>query len=192
MEKEYLLIANDLKNRLEINKTDRANQMKELFQKTTGKLDQLIKLDVSYGGWMRNETLLLNDEIRRAFDALERSVIPDVKCLDSMLKELQSDMLICFKQAQEAVASCRRYRVPSQFADCVKEKLNEAMKMLDEIDGKALLKLKEIAAFREGIVKTHERIARETVKVNRQKAMELSEYLEKCIVKLNKSNNTKR
>ncbi|EZA57223.1 hypothetical protein X777_01829, partial [Ooceraea biroi] len=181
-------ITNNLKSHLENSKAARAAQLEKLSQRTTRKLDELTSLDVSYGCWMRNETMLLNDEIRRSFDALERAVVPNVGQIMSMLKDLQSEVSKCAECADKNVTSCREHVVPTEFAKCVDERLDEATLMLNRVSKEARLKLAEIVKFRETVIKAHEMTAEEVMELNHRKSAELSKYLERCIVKLKKAN----
>lgn len=181
------MITNDMKNRLHSSKAARATQLENFFKKTTGKLDELIKLDVSYGNWMRKETLLLNDEIKRSFDALERAIDPNVKRIASMLKELQDDVLIYGESAERNLVTCRKHDVPLDLAKCTKERSGKAIRMLDLMNEKARRKLEEIAKFRETVLKAHEITAKEAIEINHKKMADLLSYLEKCIVQLKKS-----
>ncbi|XP_026827035.1 uncharacterized protein LOC113562293 [Ooceraea biroi] len=137
---------------------------------------------------MRNETMLLNDEIRRSFDALERAVVPNVGQIMSMLKDLQSEVSKCAECADKNVTSCREHVVPTEFAKCVDERLDEATLMLNRVSKEARLKLAEIVKFRETVIKAHEMTAEEVMELNHRKSAELSKYLERCIVKLKKAN----
>lgn len=185
-------IVCNMENYVEKSKAAHASQLEELFEKTTQKLDKLISLDITYGYWMRKETLLLNDEMRRSFDALERALVLNAKHLATMLKSLQSDVSSCVVRAEESIIACREHDAPSKLAECVKKRLNEAMKMIDRMNEEARFKLKEIARFREVVVRAHEKTAQEVVEVNHKKAVELSKYLGKCITKLKKSSKWRK
>lgn len=187
VEDESRSIANNVENGLKSSKAAHAIQMEKLFRATSGKLDELIRLDVSYGNWLRKETLLLNDEIRRSFDALERTIAPNAKRITYMLKNLRSDVSTCVERAQRNLVACRRHNVPSNLADCVKKQLDEATKMLDQMNEEVRHKLEEITKFRETVMKAHEMTTQEVIEVNRKKAAELVKYLERCIVQLKRS-----
>lgn len=187
MEEESQLITNDLKGRLDDSKAARTIQLQNLFKKTTGKLDELIKLDVSYGSWMRKETLLLNDEMKRSFDALERAIDPNIKRITFMLKELQNDVSIYGESAKRNLVTCRNHDIPFDLAKCTKEQSDKAIRMLDRINEEARRKLEEIIKFRETVLKAHEMTAQEAIEINHKKTADLLSYLEKCIVQLKKS-----
>lgn len=187
VENESQLIANDLKSRLDSTKAARATQLENLFKKTTGKLDELIKLDVSYGNWMRKETLILNDEMRRSFDALERAVDPNVKRIASMLKRLQGDVSTSVESAERKILACRKHDVLSDFMKCTKEQSDKATKMLDRMNEEAHHKFEEIVKFCETILRAHDMTVQETIEINRKKTADFLRYLEKCIVQLKKS-----
>ncbi|XP_067206197.1 uncharacterized protein [Linepithema humile] len=187
VEDESRLITSEVNSWLENNKVACATQLKELFNKTTAKLDELIKLDMSYSTWMRKETLLLNDEIRRSFDALDRAIASNAKRIESMLQNLRNDVTTHSACVKKGLIVCRKHDAPCEFAECVKAQSEEAIKMLDRVNENARVKLEEIAKFRESVVKTHEMTAQETIEVNHKKATELSNYLDKCIVQLKRS-----
>ncbi|XP_071565657.1 uncharacterized protein [Temnothorax nylanderi] len=187
VEHESQLIANDVKSRLDSSKAARATQLEDLLKKTTRKLDELIKLDVSYGSWMRKETLMLNDEIRRSFDALERAIEPNVKRIAFMLNRLRSDVSTSVESAERNLVACRKYDVLLDFAKCTKEQSDEATRILDRMNEEARRKFEEIGKFRETVLRAHEIMAREAIEINRKKTADFSRYLEKCIVQLRKS-----
>lgn len=187
VENESQLIANNVKNRLDSTKAARATQLENLLKKTTGKLDELIKLDVSYGNWMRKETLILNDEIRRSFDALERAIDPNVKRIASMLKRLRSDVSTSVESAERKIIACRKHDVLFDFMKCTKEQSDKATRMLDRMNEEAHRKFEEIAKFCETILRAHEMTVQETMEINRKKTADFLRYLEKCIVQLKKS-----
>ncbi|XP_072767430.1 uncharacterized protein [Anoplolepis gracilipes] len=188
VEDESRSIASNMESSLKNSKVAREIQIEKLFRTTLGKLDELIKLDVSYGSWMRKETLLLNDEIRRSFDALERAIAPNAKRIMHMLKDLQSNVSICVERAQKNLVTCRKHNVPSNLTECVKKQSDEATKRLDQMNEEVRHKLKEITNFRETVMKAHEMTAQEVTEVNRKKAVELVKYLERCIGQLKRSN----
>ncbi|KYQ54120.1 hypothetical protein ALC60_06992 [Trachymyrmex zeteki] len=193
VENESQLITNDVKSRLDSNRAARTTQLENFFKKTTGKLDELMKLDVSYGNWMRQKTLLLNDEIKRSFDAVERVIGPNEKRIASMLKKLRSDVSICIESAERNLAVCRKHYLPFDLTKCTKEQLDEATKMLDRMKEEARRKFEEIAKFRETVLRAHEMTTQETIEINHKKTMDLLKYLKKCIklkkcVKLKNSN----
>lgn len=188
VENETRLITSEVHSWLENNKAACATIIKELYEKTTEKLSELIELDVSYGAWMRKETLLLNDEIRRSFDALDRAIASNAKRIESMLQNLRNDMttynITCVKKG---LIRCRKYNVPSKFAECVEEQSKKAIKKLDCMNESARVELAEIAKFCKLIMKTHKITTQEVIEVNRKKAIELSNYLDRCIARLKKS-----
>ncbi|XP_018351790.1 PREDICTED: uncharacterized protein LOC108754167 isoform X2 [Trachymyrmex septentrionalis] len=188
VDNESQLITNDIKNRLDSNRAARATQLENLFKKTTEKLDELMKLDVSYGSWMRQMMLLLNDEIKRSFDALERVIGSNEKRIASMLKKLQSDVSICIESAERNLAVCRKHYLPFDLTKCTKEQSDKATKMLDRMKEEARRKFEEIAKFRETVLRAHEITTQEAIEINHKKTMDLLKYLEKCIVKLKSSN----
>lgn len=187
MEDESRSITSEVNSWLESNKVACATQLQELFKKTTEKLDELIVLDVSYSTWMRRKTLLLNDEIRRAFAALDRAVASNAKHIGSMLQDLRNDVTTHSTRVRKKLTVCRKYDAPCRFAECVKEQSEEATKMFDSMSENARVKLEEIAKFRESVVKTHKMTVQEVTEVNRKKAIELSNYLDQCIAQLKKS-----
>lgn len=187
MDNESRSIASDVKSSLESSKVARAIQMEKFFKATSGKLDELTRLDVSYGSWMRKEALLLNDEIRRSFDALERAIAPNTKRIMYMLENLRNDVSRCIECAQRNLVACRKHNVPSNLTECANEKLDEATKKLDQMNEEVRRKLEEITKFRDTAMKAHEMTAQEVIEVNRKKAAELVKYLERCIVQAKKS-----
>lgn len=190
VESESGSIATDLKNRSRSSKIDNAARLRELFEKTTSKLDKLMSMDVSYGCWMRRETLLLNDEMRRSFDALERAFALNAEHIGLMLKNLRCDVSSRVERAERSIVACRKHDAPSVFAECVKEQLEEATKLLDRTNEEARLKLGEIAKFREAAVTANEKTTTEVIETNRKRATEMSDYLDRCIVQLKKSNKS--
>lgn len=192
MDDESQLISNDVKSRLDSSKAVRATQLENFFEKTTKKLDEIIKLDVSYGCWMRKETLLLNDEIRRSFDALERAIDLNEKRIAIMLKKLRSDVLTCVENAERRLVVCRKHGLPSDLTKCTKTQFDEATRTLDWMNEEARRKFKEIAKFRETILRAHETTARETMQINCKKTANFLKYLEKCIVQLKKSKKSQK
>lgn len=188
MENESRSIASDVESSLKSSKAARAIQMETFFKATSGKLDELTRLDVSYGSWMRKETLLLNDEIRRSFDALERAIAPNAKRIMYMLKNLRNDVSLCNECAQRNLVACRKHNVPSNLTECAKKQLDEATKKLDQMNEEVYHKLEEIMKFRDTVMKAHEMTAQEVIEVNRKKAAELVKYLDRCIVQLKRSN----
>lgn len=191
VEDESQLITSDMKGRLDSSKAARAIQLERLVKKTTGKLDELMKLDVSYGSWMRRETLMLNDETRRSFEAVERAINLNVKKIASMLKKLQNDVSTSVKNAERNLVACRKYNL-FDFARCTKEQSDEATRILDRTNEEARRKLEEIVKFRETVLRTHEITTQETIEVNRKKMANFLKYLEKCIVQLRKSNKRQK
>lgn len=187
MEDESQLIANNMKNRLDSTKAARAIQLENLFKKTTGKLDELIKLDVSYGNWMRKETLILNDEIRRSFDALERAIDTNAKGIASMLKRLRNDVLVSVESAERKIIACYKHDVLFDFTKCTKEQSDKATRMLDRMNEETRRKFEEIVKFCEIVLRAHEMTVQETMEINRKKTDNLLRYLEKCIVQMRKS-----
>ncbi|KYM97179.1 PREDICTED: uncharacterized protein LOC108778686 [Cyphomyrmex costatus] len=187
VENESQLISDDIKSRLNSNRAARTTQSESLFKKTTEKLDELMKLDVSYGSWMRQKTLLLNDEIKRSFDAVERAIGPNEKRIASMLKKLRSDVSICIESAERNLAMCRKHYLPLDLTKCTKEQSDEATKMFDRMKEEARRKFKEIAEFRETILRAHEMTTQEAIEINNKKTTDLLRYLEKCIVQLKNS-----
>lgn len=183
---ESQLIANNVKAHFDSSKAACAAQLEDLLEKTTGKLDELTKLDVSYGNWMRKETLIFNDEIRRSFDALDRAIDPNVKHITSKLKKLRKDVSASVKGADRMLVTCREHHALSAFAKCTKEQSDEAMKMLDRMDENLRRKFEEIAKFCETVLKAHEMTVKETVAINREKTAVLLQCMEKCIVHLRK------
>lgn len=192
MDDESQLIANDVKSRLDSNKVARVTQLENLLIKTTGKLDEIIKLDVSYGSWMRNETLLLNDEIRRSFDALERAIDLNEKRIAFMLKKLRSDVSTCIEGAERKLVACRKHDLPFDLAKCTKEQSDEAARMLDWMNEEARRKLKEIAKFRETVLRAHRTTMQEAIEMNCKKTADFLKYLEKCIVQLRKTSKSQK
>lgn len=190
VEDESQSIANNVKGRLDSSKAARATQLENLLKKTTGKLDDLIKLDVSYGSWMRNKTLTLNEEIRRSFEALERAIDPNIKHITSMLKKLRSDVSTSVKSAEKNLTACRKHNGPLDFAKCTKEQSDAATRMLDRMNEEARRKFKEIAKFCETVLRGHEMTTQEAIEINRKKTTDLLKYLEKCIVQLKKQKKT--
>lgn len=187
VESESQSIAKDVKTRLENSEIARADQLRELYKRTSEKLDEILKLDVSYGFWMRKETLLLNDEIGRSFDALERAIAPNVKRITFMLRTLKNDVLARARQTEETLATCRKHKVPSELTKCVKEQLSRATRTIDRMNEETRLKLEHIGKYRDAFMKAHETTMRETLELNRKKVAELLKYMEKCIVRLQKS-----
>lgn len=187
VEDESRSIANDVESGLKSSKAARVIQMEKLSKATSGKLDELIRLDVSYGSWMRKETLLLNDEIMRSFDALERAIASNTKRITYMLKNLRSDVFMYIEHAQKNLVECRRHNVPSNLAECAKKQLDEATKMLDQMNEEVRRKLEEITKFRDTIMKAHEMTTQEVIEVNRKKVADMIKYLERCIVQLKRS-----
>lgn len=178
------LIASNLNDQLENNKIVRTAQLEELFQRTTRKLEELTCLDVSCGCWMRNETMLLNDEIRRSFDTLERSIVSNTKEVTSMLDDLHRAVLTSAARADKSVVLCREHLVPVELTNCVNERLDIAMLMLNRMSKEARLKLTGIEKFCETVVTAYEMTAREVMESNYRKSAELSKYLDRCIAKL--------
>lgn len=187
MEDESQSIANNVETSLKSSNAAHVIQMEKLFRATSGKLDELIRLDVSYGSWMRKETLLLNDEIKRSFDALERAIAANKKNIIYMLQNLQRDVTRCVESAQRNLIACRRHNVPSNLTECAKKQLDEATKMLDQMNEEVRLKLKEITKLRETVMKAHEMTAQEVIEINHKKVAELVKYLERCILQLKRS-----
>lgn len=187
VEDESQSIANNVETSLKSSNAAHAIQMEKLFRSTSGKLDELIRLDVSYGSWMRKETLLLNDEIKRSFDALERAIAANTKNIIYMLKNLQRDVTRCVECAQKNLIACRRHNVPSNLAECAKKQLDEGTKMLDQMNDEVRLKLKEITKLRETVMKAHEMTAQEVIEINHEKVAELVKYLGRCILQLKRS-----
>lgn len=187
MEDESQLIASDVKNRLNSGKAARVIQQENLLRKTTRKLDELIKLDASYGSWMRKETLLLNDEIRRSFEALERASDLNVRHIVSMLKKLRNEVSTTVASAERNFVACRKYNVLFDFAKCTKKQSDEVTRMLDRMNEEARCKFEEIARFREMVLRAHEITAREVMEISYKKTADFLKYLEKCIVQLRKS-----
>ncbi|XP_020299953.1 uncharacterized protein LOC109863799 isoform X2 [Pseudomyrmex gracilis] len=187
VESESQSIAKDVKTRLENSEIARAAQLRELYKQTSEKLDEVVKLDVSYGFWMRKETLLLNDEIGRSFDALERAIAPNVKRITFMLRTLKNNVLARARQTEETVATCRRHKVPSELTDCVRKQLSEATKTIDRTNEETRINLERIGKYRDAFTKAHETTMQETLELNRKKVAELLKYMEKCIVWLKKS-----
>ncbi|XP_028050872.1 uncharacterized protein LOC114255708 [Monomorium pharaonis] len=157
---------------------------------TTRKLDEIAKLDVSYGNWMRKETLLLDSEIRRSFDALERAIGLNEKRIASMLEKLRGDVSTRVESAEKNLVACRKHNLPYDFAKCTKVQTEEAARMLDRMNEEARLKLKEIVKFRETVLRAHETTVQEAIQVNCQKAADFLRYLQKCIVQLRKSSKS--
>ncbi|XP_011694277.1 PREDICTED: uncharacterized protein LOC105453776 [Wasmannia auropunctata] len=187
VEDETQLIANDVKSRLDSNRATRATQLEYLLTKTTGKLDEVMKLNGAYGIWMRKKTLLLNDEIKRSFDAVERAIGPNEKRIASMLAKLRSDVSDSVESAEKNLVACRKHDLPLDLARCTKERSDEATRMLDRMNEEACRKLKEIAKFRETVLRTHEITTQETIEINRKKTTDLLRLMKKCIVQLKKS-----
>ncbi|KAL6434038.1 hypothetical protein ACFW04_005887 [Cataglyphis niger] len=187
MDDQSRSITSDVKSSLESSKAARATQMEKFFKATSGKLDELTRLDVSYGSWMRREALLLNDEIMRSFDALERALAPNAKRMMYMLKNLRNDVSRCVDCAQRNLATCRKHSIPSNLSQCANEKLDESTKKLDQMKEEIRRKLEEIMKFRDTVMKAHEMTAQEVTEVNRKKAAALIKYLERCIAQAKKS-----
>lgn len=181
IDNESRTIITNLKNCLDKNKLAHAAQLQSLVKKTTCKLDELSSLDVSYGCWMRTKTLLLNDEIRRSFDALERAIVPNMVQIMSRLKELKNDVSTCAERADTNISFCRKYDAPTELSLCVNERLDEIKLMLEILNNEMRYKLREIVKSCEKIIKTHELTAQEVIESNFRKSMELSNYLENCI-----------
>lgn len=188
MEDESRSITSNVETSLKSSNAAHAIQMEKLFKATSGKLDKLISLDVSYGSWMRKETLLLNDEIKRSFDALKRAIAANAKNITYMLKNLQSDVTRCVERAQKNLLACRKHNAPSNLTECTKKQLDEATKKLERMNEEVRLKLKEITKLRETVVKAHEMTAQEVIEVNHKKVTELVKNLERCILQLKRSN----
>lgn len=178
------MIANDLKSRLDSNRAARMIQLENLVKKTTSKLDELIKLDACYGNWMRKETSLLNDEMRRSFDALERATDLNEKHIASMLKKLRSDVSTCIESTERNFVACRKH--DRSFAKCTKEQSNEATRVLDRMNEEVRCKLAKIAKSCETTLKTNEMLTQEAIEINCKKTTNFLKYLEKCIVQLKK------
>lgn len=187
MDDQSRSIESDVKSGLESSKAARAIQMEKFFKATAGKLDKLTRLDVSYGSWMRKEALLLNDEIMRSFDALERAIAPNAKRITYMLKNLRNDVSRCVECAQRNLAACRKHNIPANLSECANEKLSESTKQLDQMNEEVRHKLEEIMKFRDTVMKAHEMTAQEVTEVNRMKAAKLVKYLERCIAQAKKS-----
>jgi len=192
VEDESQLITNDIKSRLDSSKAARATQLENLFKKTTDKLDELIKLNVAYGSWMRKKTLLLNDEIKRSFDALERASDLNEKHIASVLKKLRSDVSTCIESAERNFVACRKHDLPFNLAKCTKEQSAEATRMLDQMNEEARRKFAEIVKFRETVLRAHEMTAQETIEINRRKTVDLLRYLEKCIAQQKRSSKRRK
>lgn len=187
VEDESRSITSNVESSLKSSNAAHAIQMEKLFRATSGKLDELIRLDVSYGNWMRKEILLLNDEIKRSFDALERAIAANTKNITYKLKNLRNDVTRCVECAQRNLVACRKHNVPSNLTECAKKQLDQATKRLDQMNEEVRLKLKEITKLRETVMKAHEMTAQEAIEINHKKVTKLVKYLERCILQLKKS-----
>jgi len=192
MEDESQSITCDLKNYMEDKKTARAVQVEKFMQRTTYKLDILTDLDVSYACYMRNKTILVNDEIRRSFDDLERDIVPHMQHITMMLKDLRDNICRCAECAEKQIVRCRDVSAPTELLECVDEHMDLILVTIEQMHKEVCFKLEEIVKFCEDMMVAHDTAMQELLESNCKKSNELLKCLEENIVKLKKANKKQK
>jgi len=192
MNDESQSITCGLKNYMEDKKAIRTAQFEKFSQKTIHKLEILTDLDVSYACYMRNRMILVNDEIRRSFDDLERDIVPNMKHVMTMLNDLRDNVCRCAEYTEKQIEKCREAAVPTKLMECVDEHMDIILMTIEQMRNEMYFKLAEIVKFCEDVIVAHDAAMQELLESNYKKSNELLTCLDENIVKLKKANKKRK
>lgn len=167
---------------VELMRNNEEQQLQEFSRPIEARLEQLISLDLSCGSQKRKCAMILNHNVQQAFGKLRSDIVPKVTRIEEMLKNLESDLLICIGRVESLMSSCQKCKNYLELAKSTEENEYNAKQILDQTATHALIRLNEIETYKRNTLQYHETMMNQITKKHREKNKDFLEQLDKCIL----------
>ena len=144
-------------------------------------LQKLLAVDPSFGSVKRKSAMLLNHEIRQAFDNVDCDVVPRVKRINVDIESLERDVQVCIDRAKSLILSCRKCENSQTLARCIEENAVYAGKILEKTSQNGQAGLDRIDSLQRGILRYYKESLTNVSQTCRQRSETFLKHLNDCV-----------